>query len=210
MIQNTVIVSGYPRTGTSMMMRMLAFGGVQPLANKDHIEKPVNQVGNLKGDYEFRNVLRKLQEGELGPEVTAGKVLKLVAPFIEFLPLDRPLKVIFMLRDMREVIASLLAMKTIWEHTPDEAVADARKYLTDLGVPVLYLDYHEVVKYPKTSSLRIQEFLDLDLDVDRMVTALDPNSRGKKKEGPGELILFQAKPEEVVVPWTEYKAVGGK
>ena len=98
-----VIVSGLPRSGTSMLMRMLEAGGM-PIMTDELREADVD---NPKGYFEYERVkdLEKetdksyLREGR-------GKVLKVISFLIKDLPDDNDYRVIFMRRDLGEVLAS--------------------------------------------------------------------------------------------------------
>lgn len=179
---STVVVSGYPRSGTSMMMQFMYHGGIPIIAD------PAKQIGgtefNPYGSWELDNVGPELNA--LSPEETEGKVVKLVAPYIHWLPLDRPCKVIFMLRDTTEVITSLLAMHTVWNHMPSEAIALARKFLKENAIPTLFLHFKEVLKYPKTTGEQIEDFIGSAFDAERAMCAVDPEAR-KKFKGKGQL-----------------------
>jgi len=190
-----IVVSGYARTGTSLMMRILSFGGVSVLADKDRTETPTNALGNPYGDYEFRNIDKSLKK--LGTRRTSGKAVKIVAPYIDLLPLDRPVRVIFMKRDLSEIVASLLALKVIWSTGPDVAVPAALKWLELHNIPTLITDFHELRNYPKSSIMRVADFLELEtFDRDAALAALDLNSRkGRNKLDDGNALLyFKGKP----------------
>jgi len=174
----TTVVSGFPRTGTSTMMRMLSLGGLSPIADERFMES--QNKFDAYGAVEKENVAKAMVD--MGPDETNGKVVKIVTPHITWLPLDRPLKVVFMLRDLTEVVASLLTMQTIWEVSPDESVAHARRFIEEYALDVHYVQYHEMVKYPRSTAIGVNEFLGLDLDIDKMATAVDPKARGKGKD----------------------------
>jgi len=178
----TLIVTGFPRSGTSMMMRMLRLGGVEVLRD------PKFDLPEHRHQYDPYGVD---ELSDVGPTIkahdrawTANKAVKMVTPFVEWYPVDRPLKVIFMQRDHAEIITSLLAKKDIWGMDIGQSIAVARKYLEIKQIPVLFLQYHEVVQYPKTTALRIQDFLDVVLDIEQMKTGADANARNKYKDDP--------------------------
>jgi len=100
--QPIIVVSGLPRSGTSMMMRMLEAAGIQPLT--DHIRTADSD--NLKGYYEFERV-KKLKEGDVAWLSDAqGKAVKIIAALLIELPSNYEYHVLFMRRKMEEILAS--------------------------------------------------------------------------------------------------------
>jgi hypothetical protein len=97
-----VVVSGLPRSGTSMMMKMLQAGGIGIMT--DNLR--VADENNPKGYYEFERV-KQLDKGDNAWVAEAqGKVIKVISYLLEFLPADFHYKVIFMRREMAEILAS--------------------------------------------------------------------------------------------------------
>lgn len=189
-----IVVSGFPRTGTSTMMRMLHLGGIEVFAEEDH------QSGRHEfdpyGDFELvgENLSKFKQRS---PESTAGKAVKIIAPLIpEACPIDRPVKVIFMLRDYNEIIASLLAMRVVWEWTPPDAVKYARDFLEFHNIPTKYIWYADMFSYPRTTALAISDWLGLDADEEvlaNMAGAVDRKARTRieGKSGRKRLLTYK-------------------
>jgi len=192
----TVIVSGLPRTGTTTMMRMLYYGGLPVLV--DTVTQGAMNEFSPYGIYEVKDVGEKLTSNP--PSWSAGKAVKLVAPYMEHLPVGtRSLLVIFMLRDMTEIISSMMAMRTIWD-SPDQILAWAIRILRQHEIPTHYVQYREMVNYPRSIAQGLCNFLGPlgeGLDVTKMASAIDRTPRGrvkgvdiKAKQEP--LVLFQA------------------
>lgn len=174
----SLVVTGFPRSGTSMMMRMLSFGGIEVLAD-DQMMKPQHKHDPY-GSLEMKNV--GVEMGRLGEDETRNKVVKIVCPYATWIPIDRPLKAIFMLRDLNEIVSSLLAMKSIWDEDIAGCIAWTRGYLAFNEIPTLFVQYREVIKYPKATALGISDFLGADLDLDEMSKAVDRDARTKYKK----------------------------
>lgn len=197
-MKTTVFVSGFARSGTTTMMRMLEAGGIPALA--DEPSKDDMGVHHTHGVYELHDVGQRLMEHP--KEWTAGKAVKLVAQYMDFLPLDRPVKVVFMVRDINEIIASLLAMEVIWEELPPDAVRKAHSLMGSWGVDYLDVQYRDLTKYPRAESARIAEFLapEWTLDVEAMAAIVDPANRKKAFKGRDpELVTFNINPDRVRV-----------
>src|SRR5574340_1524920 len=110
------IVSGLPRSGTSMMMKMLAAGGMTVL--EDNIRTA--DLDNPKGYFEFERV-KNLPDGDTGwLNDAVGKVVKIVAFFIPYLPNTYRYQIVFMHRAMPEILASQLAMLSNRGNNPNE------------------------------------------------------------------------------------------
>src|ERR1700733_170743 len=96
-----IIVTGLPRTGTSMMMRLLEAGGVPLIV--DGVRKP--DLDNPNGYYEYEPVKTLKQDSSWVPR-SQGKAVKIVYLLLRGPPPHLPYDVIFMRRDMSEVVAS--------------------------------------------------------------------------------------------------------
>src|SRR5215211_4239024 len=107
--QPVILVSGLPRSGTSMMMRMLAEGGLPILT--DELRRADDD--NPEGYFELE-VVRQLKEGNAAwLERANGKAVKVISALLEYLPENYRYKIIFMERDPRETLAS---QKKMLEH----------------------------------------------------------------------------------------------
>lgn len=179
-----VAVSGLPRSGTSMMMKMLEAGGLPPLTDAlreaDH--------DNPKGYYEFERV-KQLDKGDTGWLAEAeGKAVKVISALLQHLPAGYDYKVIFMERHMPEVLASQRKMLV---HRGEEAdrmddarmaelfnrhVDQVRGWLAEQpNFDVLYVHYREVLADPETQARRVNDFLGNRLHVEPMAEVVDPD-----------------------------------
>ena len=99
------VVSGLPRSGTSLMMQMLAAGGVELLI--DQIRRA--DADNPRGYFELEAVKRTRQDASWLDDA-AGKAVKVIHLLLRDLPDDREYRVVMMSRDLDEVLASQQAM----------------------------------------------------------------------------------------------------
>src|SRR5512139_2049136 len=98
-----IIVSGLPRSGTSMLMKMLEAGGV-PLVT-DGVRTP--DEDNPKGYYEVERVKDLANEQDkTWLRQSKGKGLKVISYLLKSLPADVNYKVVFIRREIEEVLAS--------------------------------------------------------------------------------------------------------
>ena len=175
------IVSGLPRSGTSMMMKMLEAGGMEILTDK--IREADDD--NPQGYYEFERV-KKLKEDRAWLEDARGKAVKVISALLKDLPPSYNYKVIFMRRKLEEVLASQKQM-LVRRGEPTDRVSDERlrqlfqKHLQRVAVwldeqpnfAVIYVDYNEVLDDPVVHVNRINQFLGNTLDVEKMAGVVD-------------------------------------
>lgn len=186
-----IVVSGLPRSGTSMMMKMLEAAGLEALT--DNIRTA--DMDNPKGYYEFERV-KKLPEGDTGwLEEAQGKVVKIISELLKNLPPGHNYKVLFMRRSTEEILASQKQM-LVRSGKPTDKVSDeklAELYQKHLGkveswlaqqpnFAVLYVDYNQLLADPRPQIDQIQRFLDKPVDVEKMAEIVDPNLYRQRKE----------------------------
>jgi hypothetical protein len=180
-ISEIIVVSGIPRSGTSMMMRMLSCGGIPVL--DDGLRRP--DVHNPWGYYEFDRVKRLAQDKSWLADA-GGKAVKVIYALLHELPSEYRYKVIFMDRVLEEVVASQDAMIAALGHegaypAPERIISGFRKQLAQVDkllatrreFSVLRLDYHETVADPAYAVSKIEAFLRIGLDQAAMCAAVD-------------------------------------
>ena len=181
--QPVIVVSGLPRSGTSMMMKMLEAGGLEVVT--DHQRRP--NEDNPQGYYEFERV-KKLPEGDTQWLKDAeGKVVKIISALLMHLPPDHTYKILFMRRSMEEILASQKQM-LVRRGEPSDKVDDAEmarlfdKHLREIQtwldrqphVTYLDIDYNAMLRDPRPQLARVLPFLGLALDLEKMAEVVDP------------------------------------
>ncbi|MCB9195864.1 MAG: alkaline phosphatase family protein [Flavobacteriales bacterium] len=178
-----IIVSGLPRSGTSMMMQILDAAGVPLLTDG----KREADISNPKGYYEFEKV-KKLMVDKSWLSEAKGKGVKIIAQLLPFLPANYNYKIIFMKRNMLEVLASQNVMLGK-DKNPEgkEKVFSARLHDTfqaqlskiDLwiesqaNVEILEVNYSDIIENPEEEFNAILSFLDVQADIKRMRDVVD-------------------------------------
>lgn len=178
------IVSGLPRSGTSLMMNMLESGGMDILT--DSIRTP--DENNPKGYYEFERV-KKLREGDntwIGQ--AQGKVVKVISFLLKDLPPGFEYRIIFMRRNMEEILASQKKMlQQRGENTDIEKdralrvsfekhLHQTREWLKQQkGFRVYYVSYNDLLVNPDPYVEGISQFLEIPLSCERMREVIDNN-----------------------------------
>jgi hypothetical protein len=178
-----IVVSGLPRSGTSMMMKMLAEGGLPAVTDSTRNA----DEDNPNGYFEFEPV-KKLAEGQSEWLVdAAGGTVKVISALLEHLPSQHRYKVIFMEREIGEILASqhkMLSRRSEPSKTSDgEMEAQFRQHLAATkywlarqpNMDVLYVDYNRLMADPAADCQAVAEFIGLPVDVARMRSV--PNER---------------------------------
>jgi len=184
-LQGTItVVSGLPRSGTSMMMQMLEKGGLPIFTDK---ERDADE-NNPKGYYEHQ-IVKKITHNKEWLKMAKGKGVKIVAPLITHLPYNYKYKVIFMERNPYEIYASQIKMLNRLGKNNDEAslslamidtlketLTKSKKWLNrHPSVEVLYLSYADILNSPLESAIRIADFLQANLNPIEMIACIDSN-----------------------------------
>ncbi|MFX1590656.1 MAG: sulfotransferase [Promethearchaeota archaeon] len=174
-------MSGLPRSGTSMMMRMLEAGGVNIVV--DNIRSADDD--NPKGYYEDERV-KKLKENNSWLDELKDKAVKIISLLLYHLPMTNEYKIIFMLRDMKELLISQKKMLERQSRGTDDLddeklskkfkdhLEKIRKWLErQRHIECLYVDYHDVIQHPVENAERVKHFLNKDLNIALMAQAVD-------------------------------------
>jgi len=177
------IVSGLPRSGTSMMMQMISAGGIPALT--DHVRKA--DEDNPKGYYEFEAVKRTRKDASWLAQAP-GKVVKMVHVLLLDLPLNREYRVVFMRRNLDEVIRSQNIMlqrlgKQGGDADPEKLrqafetqLRQVDRWMEDhANFKVLDVNYNEITQEAGPSVAALNGFLGGDLDTEAMHRVVDPS-----------------------------------
>jgi hypothetical protein len=175
-----IIVSGLPRSGTSLLMQMLDKGGIPVVT--DHVRTA--DADNPRGYYELERVKALKRDASWLPELR-GKAVKMISQLLYELPSNHRYRVIFMERDLDEVIPSQEKMLARLGKPAAPAAEIKRHFIRHLEhlrdwlvqqrryIDVLYVRYDDVVERPEEQAGRIAAFLGGRPDPARMIEAID-------------------------------------
>jgi len=182
------IVSGLPRSGTSMMMQMIDAGGIPALT--DRVRQ--SDADNPRGYFEYEPVKRTRQDPSWLAEAP-GHVVKMVHLLLLDLPGGYDYRVVMMRRPVEEVSASQRAMlerqgrpgaklapEALGRVFADQMARVQQALAARPNVAVLDVHYGEVVADPATQAARLSDFLG-GLDTAAMAAAVDPSLYRQKK-----------------------------
>ncbi len=177
------VVSGLPRSGTSMMMRMLEAGGIAPFTDGDRVA----DIDNPEGYYEFERV----KDLETDPDRSwvrdaRGKALKVISFLIRHLPPDNAYRIIYMRRHLDEVLKSqdkmldrlgrpaaggdLEAMKEAYRNDIVAARLHARK---QPNMEMIEVHYGDTIANPGATCALVNRFLGGHLNEAAMAAAVN-------------------------------------
>lgn len=176
------VVSGLPRSGTSMMMRMLDAGGLPALTD----ELRAADEDNPRGYYEYEPVKQTKQDSSWVANAV-GKVVKMVHLLLLDLPDDYEYRVVFMRRHLAEVIASqdvMLARKGKAGPglPPEKLMSMFEQQIGKVHAHLenqpnfRYLDvsYNDMLVEPEPRVAALNDFLGGGLDTPAMLAVVDP------------------------------------
>jgi hypothetical protein len=197
--EEVIVVSGLPRSGTSMMMKMLDATGLPIMTDHERTA----DGDNPKGYFEYERVKNLGEETDKSWVRDArGKVLKVISHLLEALPDDNFYRVILMRRDFDEIIASqnkMLVRRA--EENPIEDAAAKEAYIRHLvdvrfmvrkrpNFEMIEVHFTQALQAPQTFVEEVSAFLGGRLDTDAMRAVIDPELYRNRKPD-----LVQASPE---------------
>jgi len=175
------IISGLPRSGTSMMMKVLEAGGMEIFT--DNLRTA--DEDNPKGYYELEDV-KALKDGEdLWINDAPGKAVKVISSLLEYLPSGYKYRIIFMRREIAEILASqkqMLIRRGENSDGDDKQMAEmfqehlkrVRVWLANQpNMEILYVDYNALMANPDPEIKAVAEFLGLIDKLDAMLAVPD-------------------------------------
>lgn len=176
------IVTGVPRSGTSLVMQMLVAGGLPALCDGERAADP----DNPRGYYEFEPAKRLARDAAWLPRAQ-GRVVKLAPTLLLALPPGLPYRVLLVRRRLDEVLASQRVMLARRGEAPDAAedarllpalaaqLARVERELSDRkDVAWLAIEYAELVREPALTAARINHFCGGGLDAAAMAACIEP------------------------------------
>ncbi len=185
MMAPIVVVSGLPRSGTSLAMQMIAAGGVEPLTDGERAA----DIDNPRGYFEL-DAVKRLKTDSSCIRDGRGKVVKVISHLLGDLPSGETYRIVFVERDLDEIMASQAKMiARLGKPAPPQDIV-RRAFVTHLdaferltarrqGFAVLRVAYTDMVAEPQTAAERIAGFLAeggiTGLDLAAMAGTVDPN-----------------------------------
>ena len=176
------IVSGLPRSGTSMLMQMLAAGGLDIYTD----QKRKSDESNPKGYYEHESI-KNLAKDKTFLKDISGKTVKIIANLLQDLPTTYRYHIVFIERDLYEIIGSQQKMlirdgKRIQEDTLplhllksyEKTIEEVKKWAKKMpNVRIHFVKHKKVLEAPFVEAMMINDFLGGALAVEKMAAVVD-------------------------------------
>ncbi|RLA94709.1 MAG: sulfotransferase family protein [Deltaproteobacteria bacterium] len=173
-----------------MMMQMLEAGGLGIVT--DNIRKP--DEDNPRGYYEFERV-KKIKEDKSWLDECRGKAVKMVSMLLYDLPLEKKYKIIFMKREMEEMLASQRVMlerlgQKGGDVSDEEMGKKFEKHLRQVeewlakqeNIDVLYVKYNDVLNDSQKYAEMVSKFLGRNLNVEKMANVIERSLYRQRKD----------------------------
>lgn len=175
-----IVVSGLPRSGTSLMMQMLHQGGVAAMTDEIRGADP----DNPRGYFEFERV-KKIKDDPSWLPAARGKAVKMVSSLLYDLPVTERYRVVFMRRDIDEVLQSQEKMlaRLARPAAPRDSMKQSFaihlerlfKWLPGQAhIQILEVSYNDLLSAPESEVERVARFLDNTPSTTQMLSAIDP------------------------------------
>ncbi|OFX23524.1 MAG: hypothetical protein A2033_16240 [Bacteroidetes bacterium GWA2_31_9] len=174
------VVSGLPRSGTSMIMQMLANGGLETFT--DSVRKA--DESNPKGYYEHEAV-KRLARDNSWVHLAKGKSVKIISHLLPFLPMNYKYKIIFVLRDIDEVVMSQQKMlvslgkskEMVYpvglKETYQQDLRAVHKWISEThNAEMIFVNFADTITTPLKQAQKINLFLKNRLEIRQMVTSV--------------------------------------
>ena len=179
--QQPIIVTGLPRSGTSLLMQMLTAGGIDAITDYQRLPDQHNPLGYFEHE-KFKEMATNSHLLE------SGKAAKVVIPLLWELPQDLNCYLIFIRRPLEEVIESQHRMAgeiASFEELKKAYVAfevQTSEIILQRPWSVLQLSHTQLLADPMTTAAGINDFLGGRLDVKAMAAVVQPSLHRVKRE----------------------------
>ncbi len=184
------VVSGLPRSGTSMAMAILQAAGLPLFVDRSRLA----DEDNLGGYFEHEAV-KRIRSDHSWVSQALGKAVKVISPSLEFLPTALNYRIVFMRRDLVEVCASQEQMlRRLSKEAKGEGQSDMMELMqrhldqidawlkSQANVEVLYLNYADLVQEPVIGCRSLARFLAVGSNVEQMAKVVDPRYYRQRSE----------------------------
>ncbi len=181
-----IVVTGLPRSGTSLMMQVLNKANLPIL--QDGVRE--SDVSNPQGYYELEDVKNIVIDNSFLDQA-AGKVVKIVAPLPVYMKPKLSYKVVFMRRDLEEILRSQEKMlskdqtserekyRTIYEFH----LKKTYRFFKENNISWMDINYNELMANPLVELKKVAEYLNLNASAEELAEVVNPELYRNRNEG---------------------------
>lgn len=179
-----LVITGLPRSGTSLMMQIIDKAGI-PVMSDGKREK---DISNPEGYFELEAVKGIVRDNSFLDEAV-GKAIKIVAPLPMFMNLKHQYRGVFMRREMDEVLRSQEVMLNKDQSAEREKfrgiyethLAKTHKFFQDNNIPYLEVNYNALIQDPESEITKLIEFCGATADINELVGVVRPELYRNRK-----------------------------
>ena len=176
-MEKITIVTGLPRSGTSLMMQILDRTSLPILT--DGIRK--KDTNNPEGYYELEAVKGIIKDNSFLNEAQ-GKVVKIIAPLPLFLDKNLTYRILFMRRDITEILRSqekMIGKNQTSEYEKFASIYEQHlkktyAFLDENSIPFIDIWYDKLVSNPDNEIKKIIDFLNITADLKELSNVIKP------------------------------------
>ncbi|MCR9172733.1 MAG: sulfotransferase [bacterium] len=181
-----IVVTGLPRSGTSLMMQVLNKANVPIL--QDGVRE--SDISNPQGYFELEDVKNIVADNSF-LDKAEGKAVKIVAPLPIYMKTNLKYKMVFMRRDIEEILQSQEKMlskdqtserekfRTIYEFH----LKKTYRFLSEHDIPFIDINYNELMASPVPTLEQVVDFLGLEADAESLSEVVNPELYRNRNEG---------------------------
>lgn len=185
MSASITVVTGIPRSGTSLMMQLLEKAGLSILADQHRKE----DSNNPQGYYELEAVKSIVKNNSFLQDAT-NKALKIVAPLPIYIDLSLDYRFIFLIRDLDEVLQSQEIMVQKSQEAEREKfkkiyqghIEKTKAFLTTNSIPFILIDYNKLMDQAAKELTRLLEFLSLPIAIEELLPSINSSLYRNRNE----------------------------
>lgn len=180
-----LVITGLPRSGTSLMMQIIDKTSVPVFSDG----KRTSDISNPEGYFELEAVKGIVQDNSFLKEAI-GKAVKIVAPLPIYMDPSLKYRVIFMRRDMDEILRSqekMLAKDQVSEREKFRTIYDFHlkktyRFLKENEIPYLDINYKELIAHPEDQLNKLVQFCALKTPVHELAVVVKPELYRNRNE----------------------------
>ena len=176
-----IVVTGLPRSGTSLMMQILQSMGIEIFTDN----KRLPNESNPKGYFEHE-LVKMIEYDTSWVKEVEGKAIKIVSPLLAYLPNNHSYKIIFMDRVLDEIVQSQEKMLSV-NNVPNPQIKPGvikQIFIKDLKQAwssirelshseSLEISHSKLLKKPDSELKKIKRFLNINVDLKNAINVID-------------------------------------
>jgi hypothetical protein len=184
-MEEILVVTGLPRSGTSLMMQLINKANIPILSDG----KRERDISNPEGYYELEAVKGIVADNSFLKEAP-GKAVKIVAPLPLYLDLKLKYKVVFMRREINEILRSqekMLQKDQVSEREKFRTIYEFHlkktyRFLLENDIPFIDVNYNALMVESEKEIEKFKDFLNLNVSIQELLEVVRPDLYRNRNE----------------------------